>query len=40
MPYGPERLTLLLTLTSRELLPDSFFDHSAHHAPEVPVEQE
>lgn len=40
MPYGPERLTLRLTLTSRDLLPDSFFDHSAHHAPEVPVEQE
>jgi hypothetical protein len=40
MPYGPERLTLRLTLTSREVLPDSFFDHSAHHPPELPVEQE
>lgn len=40
MPYGPERLTLRLTLTSRDLPPDSFFDHSAHHAPDLPVEQE
>lgn len=40
MPYGPERLTLRLTLNSRETLPESFFDHSAHHSPDLPVEQE
>ncbi|MFM7055503.1 MAG: hypothetical protein ACKO2P_01130 [Planctomycetota bacterium] len=40
MPYGPERLTLRLTLTSHETLPDSFFNHSAHHPPELPVEEE
>ncbi|MEY3457850.1 MAG: hypothetical protein RL215_1007 [Planctomycetota bacterium] len=40
MPYGPERLTLRLTLTSRDSQPVGFYDHAAHHAPELPVEQE
>jgi len=40
MPYGPERLTLRLTLSSRETLPESFFNHSSHHSPDLPVEQE
>jgi hypothetical protein len=40
MPYGPERLTLRLTLTSRESQPAGFYNHPAHHAPDLPVEQE
>lgn len=40
MPYGPERLTLRLTLTSRDAQPAGFYNHSAHHLPELPVEQE
>jgi hypothetical protein len=40
MPYGPERLTLRLTLTSRSSQPAGFYDHAAHHAPDLPVEQE
>ena len=40
MPYGPERLTLRLTLTSRDTQPAGFYDHPAHHAPELNVEQE
>lgn len=40
MPYGPERLSLRLTLISRDSQPETFFHHSAHHPPEIPVEQE
>ncbi|MGV2333978.1 MAG UNVERIFIED_CONTAM: hypothetical protein LVR18_07620 [Planctomycetaceae bacterium] len=40
MPYGPERLTLRLTLNSRETLPESFLITPRHHSPDLPVEQE
>jgi hypothetical protein len=40
MPYGPERLTLRLTLVGEADLGPSFFDHTAHHAPDRRVEQE
>ena len=32
MPYGPERLTLRLTLIDELTLPESFFHHSHHHS--------
>ncbi|MFO1000599.1 MAG: hypothetical protein U0936_09680, partial [Planctomycetaceae bacterium] len=31
MPYGPESLTLRLTLLSEESLEERFFDHESHH---------
>lgn len=31
MPYGPERLTLRMTLVAEETLGDRFFDHESHH---------
>ncbi|MCX7399103.1 MAG: hypothetical protein NT138_15675 [Planctomycetales bacterium] len=31
MPYGPESLTLRLTLLSEDLLDERFFDHESHH---------
>lgn len=34
MPYGPERLTLRMTLMQEKSLDPDFFDHTAHHAPE------
>ncbi len=40
MPYGPEMLTLRLTLVSEANLGPSFFDHTAHHTPDRRVEQE
>jgi hypothetical protein len=32
MPYGPERLTVRLTLIDELTLPESFFHHSDHHS--------
>jgi hypothetical protein len=32
MPYGPERLTVRLTLIDELTLPESFFHHSHHHS--------
>lgn len=40
MPYGPERLTLRLTLAEERDLGAAFFDHDSHHAPERTVEKE
>ena len=40
MPYGPERLTLRLTLVEERDLGALFFDHASHHAPERTVEKE
>lgn len=40
MPYGPDRLTLRMTLVSEESLEPSFFSHDSHHPPEWRVEQE
>lgn len=40
MPYGPERLTLRLTLASDAPLNESFFSHESHHGPERTVERE
>ena len=40
MPYGPERLTLRLTLVEERELGTAFFDHESHHAPERTVEKE
>jgi hypothetical protein len=31
MPYGPERLTVRMTLVDEHNLADSFFDHESHH---------
>jgi hypothetical protein len=40
MPYGPEHLTVRLTLEEERALGDSFFDHPSHHSPDRVVEQE
>ncbi len=40
MPYGPERLTLRLTLVEERNLTANFFDHTSHHGPERTVEFE
>ena len=40
MPYGPERLTLRLTLVDERELGTTFFDHESHHSPERTVEKE
>lgn len=40
MPYGPEHLTLRLTLLSETPLSPAFFDHESHNAPERTVERE
>lgn len=40
MPYGPERLTLRLTLLEERNLGTLYFDHDSHHAPERIVEKE
>lgn len=40
MPYGPEHLTVRLTLTSEGDLGPRFFDHESHHGPERAVEFE
>jgi len=40
MPYGPDRLTIRLTLESESELGPAFFGHAAHHAPDSSVETE
>lgn len=40
MPYGPERLTLRLTLVQERNLDALFFDHDSHHTPDRTVEKE
>ncbi len=40
MPYGPESLTLRLTLLSEESLDEHFFDHESHHDASRRVEVE
>lgn len=40
MPYGPERLTLRMTLVEERDLGTTFFNHAAHHAPDRVVEYE
>lgn len=40
MPYGPEQLTLRLTLLSESPLDERFFDHESHHAADRRVEEE
>ncbi|MFO0977293.1 MAG: hypothetical protein U0996_12900 [Planctomycetaceae bacterium] len=40
MPYGPDRLTLRLTLTENEPVDNDFFGHEAHHMPDRRIEEE
>lgn len=40
MPYGPDRLTIRLTLESESDLGPTFFGHAAHHAGDLNVEIE
>ncbi len=40
MPYGPELLTLRLTLLSEEPLVERFFDHESHHDADRRVQEE
>lgn len=40
MPYGPDRLTLRMTLVSEDSLKPDFFSHDSHHPPEWRIEQE
>lgn len=40
MPYGPERLTLRLTLIEEKPLGEAFFDHTSHHDAQRTVEFE
>ncbi|MFM7869168.1 MAG: hypothetical protein ACKPHU_33525, partial [Planctomycetaceae bacterium] len=40
MPYGPDRLTLRMTLVSEAALEPAFFSHNSHHPPDRRVEQE
>jgi hypothetical protein len=40
MPYGPESLTIRLTLLSEDLLDERFFDHESHHDANRRVEVE
>ncbi|MBL8813078.1 MAG: hypothetical protein JNM43_23115 [Planctomycetaceae bacterium] len=40
MPYGPDRLTLRLTLTENESVDEDFFGHEAHHSADRRVEEE
>ena len=40
MPYGPQRLTLRMTLVEGQLLGETFFDHESHHAVDRVVEFE
>lgn len=37
MPYGPEHLTLRMTLIEERPLGDRFFDHESHHKTDQPV---
>jgi hypothetical protein len=40
MPYGPERLTLRMTLVEEQDLGAKFFDHESHHGSDRVVEEE
>jgi hypothetical protein len=40
MPYGPEHLTIRLTLTAETDLAPDFFDHPSHHSPDRAVIEE
>ncbi|MCO8123929.1 hypothetical protein NHH03_19445 [Stieleria sp. TO1_6] len=40
MSYGPEQITLTMTATHEQTLPNNHFDHSAHHGPERVVDFE
>jgi len=40
MPFGPERLTIRLTLMDEHELDPRFFEHAAHHAADRTVELE
>ena len=40
MPYGPEQVTLTMTLIEERTLPANYFAHPSHHAPERDVEIE
>jgi hypothetical protein len=40
MPYGPERITIRMTLVHEQNLPVHFFDHESHHDPKRIVEFE
>lgn len=40
MPYGPERLTLRMTLMQEKSLAPDFFHHTAHQAPETRAVEE
>ncbi|PQO33013.1 hypothetical protein [Blastopirellula marina] len=40
MPYGPQRLTIRLTLLEQQDLGPKFFAHPSHHQPDRPVERE
>lgn len=40
MPYGPERLTLRMTLVDEQPLGNDFFDHQSHHDADRTVESE
>ncbi len=40
MPYGPERLTLRMTLVDEQSLGADFFDHESHHGSDRIVEKE
>lgn len=40
MPYGPQRLTLRMTLLEERDLGEHFFDHTAHHGSDRLVEKE
>jgi hypothetical protein len=39
MPYGPERLTVRLTLMDEPNLPSDFFHHSHHHSSDQEIIQ-
>lgn len=40
MPYGPERITVRLSIMPTPSLPDDFFHHQNHHAPDREIERE
>ncbi|QDV24658.1 anti-sigma factor family protein [Aureliella helgolandensis] len=40
MAFGPQQITLTMTLTQERILPENHFDHSPHHGPERALEYE
>lgn len=40
MPYGPEQLTLRMTLVEQHNLGETFFHHESHHSPDRNIEWE